>query len=110
MRQLFRTVLAWLALSFLGVAQAQLSIEITGAGANRIPIAVADFGGEAGIARALTTVVRSDLERSGLFRLVDAGGIPLNESTAVNFADWKGRGADALVAGSLVRGLFRWTP
>jgi len=102
MRQLFRTVLAWLALSFLGVAQAQLSIEITGAGANRIPIAVADFGGEAGIARALTTVVRSDLERSGLFRLVDAGGIPLNESTAVNFADWKGRGADALAAGSLV--------
>ena len=102
MCQLFCSLLAWLALSLLGVAQAQLSIEITGAGANRIPIAVADFGGEAGIARALTTVVRSDLERSGLFRLVDAGGIPLNESTAVNFADWKGRGADALAAGSLV--------
>lgn len=102
MRQFFRSALAWLALSLLGVAQAQLSIEITGAGANRIPIAVADFGGEAGIARALTTVVRSDLERSGLFRLVEASGIPMNESSTVNFADWKGRGADALAAGSLV--------
>ncbi len=39
-------------------AQAQLSIEITGAGANRLPVAIADFSGERGIAQALTSVVR----------------------------------------------------
>ena len=44
-------------------ASAQLSIEITGAGANRIPVAIADFGGEAGLSRALTSVIRADLER-----------------------------------------------
>ena len=63
------------ALTFLAVpAHADLTIEITGAGANRIPLAVADFGGEPGVSRALTSVIRGDLERSGLFRIVDAGG------------------------------------
>jgi TolB protein len=48
-------------------------VEITGAGANRLPVAIADFAGERIVAQALTSVVRADLERSGLFRLVDAG-------------------------------------
>lgn len=84
-------------------AHAELTIEITGAGANRIPVAIADFGGDAGLARALTSVVRGDLERSGLFRLIDTGGATLNESTPPVYSDWKNRGADALSAGSLER-------
>ena len=51
-------------------------------------------------------VVRADLERSGLFRLVEAG-TPLAENAAVNFADWKSRGADALVVGSVAAGRQR---
>ena len=81
-------------------AQAQLSIEITGAGANRLPIAVPDFSGERIVAQALSSVVRADLERSGLFRLVDPGTAPLAEGAAVSFADWKAAGADALTAGT----------
>ena len=46
-------------------AHAELTVEITGAGANRIPLAITDFGGEAGTSRALTSVIRGDLERSG---------------------------------------------
>ena len=84
-------------------ANAELTIEITGAGANRIPVAIADFGGDAGLSRALTNVVRGDLERSGLFRLVDTGGTAMNETTSPVFSDWKNRGADALSAGSLGR-------
>jgi TolB protein len=83
------------------VSLAQLSIEITGAGAQRIPVAVADFAGERVITQALTSVVRSDLERSGLFLMVDTTGALLNEGTAPNYADWKTRGADALAAGSI---------
>ncbi len=90
--------LAVFALSF--AARAQLTIEITGAGANRIPIAIADFAGEPGVSRAVAMVVRADLERSGLFKLVEAD-TPLAENTAVNFPDWKSRGADALVVGSI---------
>lgn len=82
-------------------ARAELTIEITGAGANRIPLAIADFGGEAGASRALTSVVRGDLERSGLFKLIDAGGVALTEASTPAYTDWKNRGADALTAGSL---------
>lgn len=89
-------------LCFAATAQAQLSIEITGAGANRLPIAVADFAGERLVSQALTSVLRADLERSGLFRMVDAGPAPMTETVAANFPDLKARGADALVSGSVM--------
>ncbi|MDD5250516.1 MAG: Tol-Pal system beta propeller repeat protein TolB [Rhodocyclaceae bacterium] len=92
-------------LGFLAVvataAHAQLTVEITGAGANRMPIAIADFAGERIVSQALTSVVRADLERSGLFTLVDAAGQAQTDTAAVNFGDWKARGADALVVGSV---------
>ena len=88
---------------FQASAHAELTIEITGAGANRIPVAIADFGGDAGLSRALTGVVRGDLERSGLFRMIDTAGVAMNESTPPAYSDWKSRGADALSAGSLGR-------
>ena len=81
-------------------AHAELSIEFSGAGANRIPVAIADFGGEAGSSRAVTSVIRGDLERSGLFKLID-GGTGITEETSPAFGDWRSRGADALAAGSI---------
>jgi hypothetical protein len=47
------------------IARAQLSIEITGAGATRIPIAIVPFAGEAALPPGLSSIVRADLERSG---------------------------------------------
>ena len=98
-------VLSLIAFSTLSLLQApvraELTIEITGAGANRIPVAIADFGGEPGSSRAIVSVIRSDLERSGLFKMVDAGGVAMTESSPPNYGDWRGRGADALAAGSL---------
>lgn len=101
---------AWIAGRIAGIllccftlsAQAQLSIEITGAGANRLPIAIADFAGEQMLGQALSAVVRADLERSGLFRLVAAGEQGLNEASPVSFPDFQARGADALVSGSVL--------
>lgn len=83
-------------------AQAQLSIEITGSGANQIPVVIGDFGGEAGVSRALTSVIRADLERSGLFKLIDQGATTLNESSPIDYGYHKSRNADAVVGGSLV--------
>jgi TolB protein len=80
---------------------AELTIEITGAGANRIPLAIADFGGDPGVSRAITSVIRGDLERSGLFKLIDASGATVTEATSPAYGDWKSRGADALTAGSI---------
>ena len=100
MRKLAVAALAWLA-AFC--AHAQLSIEITGAGANRIPIAIVPFAGEAALPPGVTAVVRADLERSGLFRALELP--PLvpqpTEASPVNFAEWKARLADALVLGSI---------
>jgi len=104
MHQIFQKIFLVLSLLAATLAQAQLSIEITGAGANRIPVAIANFAGDPAAAQVVTTTVRADLERSGLFKLVDPGGSTLDENAQVNFADWKGRGADALAAGSLTRG------
>ena len=81
-------------------SRAQLTVEITGAGANRLPVAIADFTGERIVAQALASVVRADLERSGLFRLVDAGGA-LPDSGAPPFEDLKARGADAVARGNV---------
>ncbi len=87
----------------LSGAHAQLSIEITGGGANRIPIALVPFAGEAALPAPLSAVVRADLERSGLFRGIELPPInPLpTEATNVNFGDWRARLADALVQGSV---------
>jgi TolB protein len=70
------------ALLFLGVAllaalpaRAALTIEIIGGGATQIPIAVVPFRAEDGLAQKITPVVAADLARSGLFRIVDAGGV-----------------------------------
>lgn len=95
-------LIALSALAFLQTpSHAELTIEITGAGAGRIPLAIADFGGEPGVSRALTTVIRGDLERSGLFKLIDTSGIAITESSNPIYNEWKNKGADALTAGSI---------
>jgi len=100
----FTRFLAVLLAGFSLTASAQLSIEITGAGASRIPIAVANFDGDRAIGQAVTSVVRADLDRSGLFRMVDAGTGVLAENATINFSDWRSRGADAVVMGSVLSG------
>jgi TolB protein len=49
----------------------------------------------------VSPVVGADLSRTGLFRLVDASAVnPIpTEPSEVNFADWSGRSAEALVIG-----------
>lgn len=87
-----------LGLAMVG-AHAQLRVEITGAGADRLPIAIADFSGERVVAQALTSVIRADLDRSGMFRLIDGTGT-LSDNTNPPFADIKQRGADVVAGGT----------
>jgi len=84
-------------------ARAQLSIEITGAGAQRIPIAIVPFPGEAAAPGGITPIIRADLERSGLFRGLEVPPLspPPTESTLMNYPEWRARLADAVVLGSV---------
>jgi TolB protein len=86
-------------------AGAQLSIEITGAGAHRIPIAIVPFPGEGTGGTNVTSIVRADLERSGVFRGLEVPPLAPhpNENSPVNYGEWRSRLADALVVGSVAQ-------
>jgi len=100
---IFRKLLvgaAWLLLAPL--AHAALTIEIVGSGANQIPISVVPFAGENALPQGITAVIAADLQRSGLFMIVDPAGVrpEPHELAEVNYPDWRTRGADALAIGS----------
>lgn len=99
MKRLIRLCFSIALLACVSLAQAQLLIDVTGVGANQIPIAIAPFANESALPQSVTEIVRADLQRSGLFRIVDAGNTKLDERQAINYADWRGK-ADALVVGS----------
>ena len=86
-----------------GAVQAQLRIEISGVGAQQIPVSIANFAADASVPLDVAQIVRDDLLRSGLFRLVDPAGTRLSDTGTVDFAAWKARGADAVVGGSISR-------
>src|SRR3954452_16272839 len=95
-------LIATVLLLWAGLAQAQLAIEITGAGAQRIPIAVVPFVGESALPPGISTIVRADLERSGLFRGLELPPIvpEPTESSNISYSEWRARLADALLVGS----------
>jgi TolB protein len=83
-------------------AFAQFRVEITGTGANRIPITLLPLRDEAASGVALSAVVRADLERSGLFRSV-AHDAALDERSSFDAAPLRAKGADAALVGSVTR-------
>jgi TolB protein len=95
----WRHGLAIALLAYSSLAAAVLEIEIIGAGENQIPIALVPFGGDEKLATEINQVVAGDLQRSGLFRLVDPAGKSPHAVSEVNYADWQVRGADALNVG-----------
>ena len=102
-RPLVRTFAAAALIACAQLASAQLRVEITGVGAQQIPIAIANFAHDGPTPEEVDGIIRANLMRSGLFRIVDAGGSALSETSEVKLADFKARGADALVVGSTTR-------
>lgn len=84
-------------------AQAQLNIEVVGAGMQRISVAVPNFGGDDALGREIATTVRNDLNSTGLFKIVNTEALVAEENSAVDFAAWKTRGADALATATAAR-------
>jgi TolB protein len=63
---------------------------------------VAAFGDESVAPDQVSAIIKADLERSGVFKIIDAGqAIP--DNAGVDYDAWKARGADALVIGSVQR-------
>jgi TolB protein len=89
-------------LALCTLAHAQLRIETSGVGATQIPIAVAGFADETLAPQQVSAIIKADLDRSGYFKIIATGNV-MSETSAINYSDWKTRGADALVIGSVQR-------
>jgi TolB protein len=94
--------------SAAGQPPSDLNIQIVGAARPKIPIAVPAFETEGlgaellSAARTLHDVVRDDLDFSGYFQIVPEEYYKLVRSTGdrrINYKDWLGVGADALLVG-----------
>jgi TolB protein len=100
-----RVVLGFLASILLAASpvHAQLRIEIVGGGSSQYPIALVPLKGEEQLPQKITDVVAADLSRSGLFKMIDGGGMPVipSEPGEVIYPIFKARSADYLVIGSV---------
>lgn len=95
-----RTLISLLVASAMP-AFAQFRVEVSGVGLTQLPIVIASFRGEAQAPQKISAIVRADLERSGLFRAVDATGLVVDESAQPDLVSLRGKGADSLVTGSI---------
>lgn len=80
-------------------AQAELDIEITGAGEHQTPISVVRFAADTQAGPDIAGVVANDLMRTGLFKLMDPAGKAPHEPNEVKYAEWPG--VEALLMGSV---------
>ncbi len=91
-------------------AHAQMEVDITQGSLKPLPVAIPVFGGaslnDQKLGADIAGVVVADLERSGLFKLVDRAAYIErigNLSQAPRFSDWRTINAQALVVGRVTR-------
>jgi len=84
------------------LAGAQMRLDVSGVGATQYPIAIANFVSDGRAATDVAAVVRSDLSRSGAFRMIELPGT-LADTGTVDYAQVRARGADAVLGGSIAR-------
>ncbi|PHR58352.1 MAG: Tol-Pal system beta propeller repeat protein TolB [Robiginitomaculum sp.] len=97
------------ATGFAAPAFASLEIDITRGHLEPTPLAIPSFTGssepEREIGRQIAGVIRADLERSGLFKVLDPASYiehQANIDLQPRFAEWRVIRADALLAGRVV--------
>ncbi len=90
---------------FASPAFAALSVDVTQGTAQPLPIAIPDFVSTDPVGANIASVVRADLERSGLFKPVDPKAYVdhiTNINVVPNFANWRVINAQGLVTGDVV--------
>ena len=85
------------------LAHAQLTIDVTTSAGRQVPIAIAPFANEVNAPQNITPLISANLERTGLFRIVNTGAISKlpTEPSEINFLDWSSRSTEALVIGAI---------
>lgn len=84
-------------------SNAALEIEISGGGAQQIPVAILPFAEPAGIPSkdSLHEIIAADLKRSGLFRVLETRGMANLPTAAsqIKYAEWSALQAQAMTVG-----------
>ncbi|OPZ78415.1 MAG: translocation protein TolB [Alphaproteobacteria bacterium ADurb.Bin438] len=95
-------------LSFISQAKAELSLDITGAYSEPMPIAIPEFLGrnekEIALGKNMSEIISNNLKSSGLFRIIDKKSFVQNFASVdvmPRFADWQVINAQALVQGKV---------
>ncbi len=108
MVRIFTALFAAIAIFTAGAAQARVNIDITQGNVDPMPIAVPNFLGADDSARQLgadiTEVLMNDLERSGLFQVIDQRAYietPATVNVRPTFANWRIINAQVLVVGEV---------
>lgn len=94
------------ALVLLGLsvpAWGQFRVEVSGVGMTQLPVVIAPFKGEASTPQKIASIVQSDLERSGLFKALNANQLALDEMSRPEWSALRAQAVEALVAGSVTR-------
>ncbi|MBS0273522.1 MAG: Tol-Pal system protein TolB [Proteobacteria bacterium] len=105
MKKFAVAALAFVALvaGFAVPAEAQLRVDVTQGNIQPLPIAIPDFIGDPSGAQ-IASVVRADLDRSGLFKVLDPKSFVeqvKDINTVPNFGNWRVINAQALVTGQV---------
>ncbi len=95
-------LLAWILAFVLPAGHAQMRIDVSGVGATQYPIAIANFAADSRVPQQIADIVRSDLARSGAFRVIDPQAT-LSDTATPDHAGMRARGADAVLGGSVAR-------
>jgi len=86
-------------------ANAQLQVDITSGRVEAMPIAIPNFYAQGDIGNQMASVIRTNLEFSGLFRPLDEGAYiqpPVSlASEGPRWTEWRPLGAQALVSGDI---------
>ncbi|MBF0190464.1 MAG: Tol-Pal system protein TolB [Magnetococcales bacterium] len=110
---LLMSLFAWLLMT-MGTAQAAVQIDISKGGVQAMPIAIPKFldihpdgsvNPSAAMGNRISDVVAADLERSGLFQILEKKGFLQDPASlwkdGPSFKEWRLTGAEAVVSGAV---------
>jgi TolB protein len=87
-------------ISISSVVEARVYIDITSPGARQIPIAVVDFEG-AEYGKQIADIIRSDLEYSGFFKLLEQSSYVERSNESFDAENWRPLTVDLVIKGSV---------
>jgi len=104
-KSIFSVISLLLSICFINVANAALEIEISGGGAQQIPVAILPFAETTGVStkEMIHQIVAADLKSSGLFRVLDTRGMANLPTTPpqIKYPEWAALQAQAMTVGSV---------